>query len=113
MAAFEHLEINTATAGRAGFKLDVREAFAQHIQQTVKLMRLCRQRRAAFVTGLNDFAVHVPFHVIHIVLAEQPAHALHQVIKDLRIIQIEHELMTPAWLLITGQCQQPVGMGAI
>ncbi|MNZ86750.1 hypothetical protein D3C78_1055850 [compost metagenome] len=75
VAAGQHFVINTTTTRRAGFKFNLRETFAQHIQQTVELAGLRVGRGFTVMARLHQFAVHVPLHIINRMFTEQPAQA--------------------------------------
>ena len=91
----------------------MREALAQHVQQPVKLTGLGVGGGFTVVSRLHQLAVHVPLHVVDRMLAQQPAHAFHKIIKSLRNVEVEHQLMTPGRLGIARQRQHPVRMRAI
>ncbi|MNB94390.1 hypothetical protein D3C75_415410 [compost metagenome] len=113
MAAGQHFIIDTPAAGGAGFKLHLREALAQHIQQAVELSGLSVGGGFALMTGLHQLAVHIPLHIVHRMFTQQPAHALQQIIKGLRNIEVQHQLMATGRLWVTWQRQHPVRMRAI
>ena len=113
VAAGQYLIINATAAGGAGFKLNMREALAQHVQQAVKLAGLGVGGGFALVPWLHQLAVHVPLHVVDRMLAQQPAHALYQVIKGLRDVEIEHQLVSSGRPGIARQRQYPVRMRTV
>ena len=101
MAAGEHFIVDTPTAGRAGFKLHQRETGAQGIQQAIELTRLRIGGGKSLMAWLHQLAVHIPLHIVDMMLAKQPAHTLQQVIKSFRDIQVQHQLMAAGSLPVT------------
>ena len=91
----------------------MREALAQHVQQAVKLAGLGVGGGFTVVSRLHQLAVHVPLHVVDRMFAQQPAHALHQVIKGLRDVEIKDQLVSPGRLGIARQRQYPVRVRAV
>ena len=91
----------------------MREALAQHVQQAIKLAGLRVGGGFTLVSRLHQLAVHIPFHVVDRVFAQQPAHAFDQIFKGLRNIEIEHQLMSPGRLGVARQRQHPVRVRAI
>ena len=112
MAAGQHFIVNTPAAGGAGFKLHVREALAQGIQQAVELAGLGIGRGLTVMARLHQLAVHVPLHIVNLMLSQQPAHALQQVVESGRNVEVQHPLVATGGLFIPRQGQHPVRVGA-
>ena len=113
MAALQHFVVDSPAAGGAGLKFNMREASHQRIEQAIELAGLRIGGSFTVMPGLYQFAVHIPLHIIHRVLAQQPAHPLQQIIKGFRDIQIQHKLMAPGKRRIARQRQHPVRMRAV
>ena len=113
MAALQHFIIDTPSAGGAGFKFNMREAGHQRIQQAIELASLRIGGGFTIMGRLHQFTVHIPLHIVHGVLAQQPAHSFQQIIKGFRDIQVQDKLMTSGDRRIARQRQQPVRMCAV
>ena len=113
MAALQHFIIDTPAAGGAGLKFNMREAGHQRIQQAIELASLRIGGGFTVMRRLHQLAVHIPLHIVHGVLAQQPAHPFQQIIKGFRDIQVQDKLMPSGDRRIARQRQHPVGMRAV
>ena len=108
MAALEDFIIDPPAPGGAGFKFNVRETGHQRIQQAVELARLRVRGGASLMPRLHQLAVHIPLHVVHRMLAQQPAHPLQQIIKRFGNVEVQDKLMAASQRGIARQRQHPV-----
>ncbi len=111
VGALEDLVIDAAATGSAAFDLQLGKRCAQPVEQRVERARLAvHGRPSRGIAGQHQVAVHVPFQVGNVMIADQLGQALEQILADIWIGDVEHQLVAPGQSRVVAQPQHPVGV---
>ncbi len=112
--AAQDLEVDTRPAAGAALDLDAGVAGAQLVEQPVQRQRLGVGAGLVVATAALDVVpVHVPLHVLDVVIAEQGVELTEHVGERVGVGQVQHQLVASQDRLVPRRRQRPLGVLAV